>query len=44
MMKILWTIFLGLLDAPEDLCVEEDESADRNNAGEDKSAPVLVIS
>ena len=34
----------NLLDASEDLSVEEDESCDRNDAGEDKSAPVLVIS
>ena len=33
----------NLLDASEDLSVEEDESCDRNNAGEDESAPVLVI-
>ena len=33
----------NLLDASEDLSVEEDESCDRNDAGEDKSAPVLVI-
>ena len=32
-----------LLDASEDLSVGEDESCDRKDAGEDKSAPVLVI-
>ena len=32
-----------LLDASENPCVEEDESRDRNDAGEDESAPVLVI-
>ena len=35
---------LGLLDAPENLCVEEDESTDRDDTGENKSAPVLVVS
>ena len=33
----------NLLDASEDLSVEKDESCHRNDAGEDKSAQVLVI-
>ena len=33
----------NLLDASEDRSVEKDESCDRKDAGEDKSAPVLVI-
>jgi hypothetical protein len=31
------------LNASEDPCVEVDESCDRDDAGQDKSAPVLVI-
>ena len=33
----------NLLNASEDPCVEVYESCDRDDAGEDKSAPVLVI-
>ena len=32
-----------LLDSSEDPCVEVDKSRDRDDAGEDKPAPVLVI-
>ena len=32
-----------LLDPSENPCVKEDESRDRNDAGKDESAPVLVI-
>jgi len=34
---------VGEFDSSENSRVEEDESCDRNNAGEDESAPVLVI-
>ena len=39
----IWRISKNSLDASEDPGVEVDESCDRDDAGEDKSAPVLVI-